>query len=67
LLHLDPRAVVHFTLDGSSPSRSSPIYNTAITLTASATVRARAFKEGSTKSIAVQETFIVNSPAPPRR
>ncbi|HEY0552120.1 MAG TPA: chitobiase/beta-hexosaminidase C-terminal domain-containing protein [Verrucomicrobiae bacterium] len=61
LRHDDPQAVVHFTLDGSSPIKSSPIYSNAIKLTESATVRARAFKEGSTKSIAVQETFIVNS------
>jgi Chitobiase/beta-hexosaminidase C-terminal domain len=39
--------VIHFTTDGSSPSSSSPAYSNALTLTASADVRAAVFS-GST-------------------
>ena len=37
-------ATVHYTLDGSEPTASSPSYSSAITLDNSCTVRAKAFK-----------------------
>ena len=40
-------ATVHYTLDGSEPTASSPSYSTAITLENSCTVRAKAFKGAS--------------------
>jgi hypothetical protein len=57
----DETAQVRYTLDGTPPGPSSPIYDGPISLTSSATVRARAFKSGHTKSIVVQETFIIEN------
>jgi hypothetical protein len=57
--HVDPKAIVRFTLDGSAPGKSSPIYEGPIEVARSATVRARAYRPGHTQSIVAQETFIV--------
>jgi uncharacterized repeat protein (TIGR03806 family) len=59
LQHDDPQAVIRYTLDGAAPTATSPIYQGPIELTAPATVRARAYKEGSTRSISVHATFVV--------
>jgi uncharacterized repeat protein (TIGR03806 family) len=60
LRHPDAGAVIRYTLDGSAPGKSSPVYEGPVKLTEPATLRARAYKEGATRSIIVQETFIVN-------
>ncbi len=59
LRHDDPEAVVRYTLDGSAPGASSPAYAEPLEITGPTTVRARAFRPGHTRSITVQETFIV--------
>jgi len=59
LKHSDPAARVHYTLDGSVPGKSAAIYDGPIELSWPATVRAKAYKPGFTKSITVQETFII--------
>jgi len=59
LRHPDPAAVVRYTLDGSAPTPSSPVYAGPLDLKESATVPARGFRPGHTPSIPVQETFIV--------
>lgn len=51
-------ASIHYTLDGSAPTSSDPVYATPLKISESTTVRARVFKPGYTKSITVQETFI---------
>ena len=43
LLSATPDAVVRYTLDGSEPGPSSPIYGEPLTLDADATIKARAF------------------------
>jgi uncharacterized repeat protein (TIGR03806 family) len=53
-------AVIHYTLDGSLPVISSPVYREPIEIKEPVTLRARAYKEGAMRSIVVQETFIVN-------
>ena len=58
LSHPEPGAQIHFTTDGSAPTSSDPIYREPIRISESTTVRARAFKNGFAKSIAVQETFV---------
>jgi uncharacterized repeat protein (TIGR03806 family) len=59
LSHPDPDAVIRYTLDGSAPGKSSPAYAGPIALDRSTTVRARAYKPDWTRSITVQETFIL--------
>lgn len=55
----DPEATLRYTLDGSSPGKTSDIYTRPLVLTNSATVRARAYRENFTRSIPVNETFII--------
>jgi uncharacterized repeat protein (TIGR03806 family) len=55
----EPGAEIRYTLDGSVPGSSDPIYRKPITLKSPAVLRARAFKEGFTRSITEQEVFIV--------
>jgi hypothetical protein len=57
LSHPDPEAAIHFTLDGSLPDASDPIYTGPIEIKEATTVRAKAFKHGSTRSITAQATF----------
>src|ERR1051325_417812 len=52
-------ANIHYTLDGSAPTSSDPIYEKPIKLTGPTVLRAKAFKPTFTKSITVQQTFII--------
>jgi uncharacterized repeat protein (TIGR03806 family) len=55
----EPGADIRYTLDGSVPGPSDPRYEGPITLTGPAVLRARAYKEGFTRSITTQEVFII--------
>jgi uncharacterized repeat protein (TIGR03806 family) len=55
----EPGAQIRYTLDGSVPGISDARYEKAITLNGPAVLRARAFKEGFTRSITAQQVFIV--------
>jgi hypothetical protein len=55
----DSAATIHFTLDGSRPALSSPVYSAPIKIAEPTTLRAKAYKDGATPSIIVQETFVV--------
>lgn len=46
----DPLATIRFTLDGSSPTATSPVYAGPIALSTPTTVRARAFKPSAAPS-----------------
>jgi len=52
-------ADIRYTLDGSVPGPSDPRYDKPIVLSGPAVVRARAFKDGFTRSITVQDVFVV--------
>lgn len=55
-------ATIHYTVDDSEPTTASPVYTTPFILTADATVKAMAVKEGYTNSAIVSvEYFIVPS------
>jgi hypothetical protein len=41
-----PNSVIHYTLDGSDPTLNSPVYNGALNLTSSCTVKAASFLNG---------------------
>jgi uncharacterized repeat protein (TIGR03806 family) len=55
----EPGADIRYTLDGSAPGQKDPRYEKPIKLTDPAVLRARAFKDGFTRSITAQEVFIV--------
>jgi hypothetical protein len=59
LSQAEPGAEIRYTLDGSIPGTTDPLYQQPIHLENSATIRAKTFKNGSTRSITAQETFIV--------
>jgi uncharacterized repeat protein (TIGR03806 family) len=59
LTEREPGADIRYTLDGSVPGPSDPRYEKPIKLDGPAVVRARAYKEGFTRSITSQEVFIV--------
>lgn len=55
----EPGAEIHYTLDGSVPTASDPLYVKPLKLARPTILRARAFKPGFTRSITVQGVFII--------
>ena len=53
-------AEIHYTTDGSAPSSASALYSEAITLTATATVKAIAIKDGVSSEVSTK-TFVKSS------
>jgi uncharacterized repeat protein (TIGR03806 family) len=58
----DPGAQIHYTLDGSVPGPQDPLYSQALEVTGPTVVRARAYKDGMTRSITAESVFIVGQP-----
>jgi uncharacterized repeat protein (TIGR03806 family) len=54
-----PDADIRYTLDGSVPSPKDKRYDKPFVLSEAAVLRARAFKDGFTRSITSQEVFVV--------
>jgi sialate O-acetylesterase len=54
---VETEGVIRYTLDGSTPTGSSRAYRKAITVTDTATVRARFYRAGGAKSAVVGQTF----------
>lgn len=52
-----PDAVIHYTDDNSTPTAASPTYSTALTLTATKTVKAIAIKTNLANSSLMSKTF----------
>ncbi|MFL5330285.1 MAG: chitobiase/beta-hexosaminidase C-terminal domain-containing protein [Gemmataceae bacterium] len=61
LSHRDPSVEFRYTLDGSPPASSSPLWTGPLVLRQSTTLRARAYKVGCKYSVIVQETFVVGN------
>jgi uncharacterized repeat protein (TIGR03806 family) len=59
LTHGEPGSDIRYTLDGSVPGKSDLRYEKPIKLTGTAVLRARAYKEGFTRSITEQQIFII--------
>jgi uncharacterized repeat protein (TIGR03806 family) len=55
----EPGADIRYTLDGSVPGPADMLYEKPIKLSGPAIVRARAYKDGFTRSITSQQVFIV--------
>jgi hypothetical protein len=53
----DPSAIIRYTINGTAPTASSPIYTTPIPITTTTQVRARAFPPGQLESPIVSHTF----------
>jgi hypothetical protein len=58
--HADPSATIRYTLDGSAPGKSSAVYSGPFEVRDSTTVRVRAYRDGWTRSVIPQETFIID-------
>jgi uncharacterized repeat protein (TIGR03806 family) len=59
LRHSEPDAIIRYTVDGTVPGKSAAIYEGPIEVKEPMTIRAKVFKPGFTKSVTVQETFVV--------
>jgi uncharacterized repeat protein (TIGR03806 family) len=59
LTEREPGADIRYTLDGSVPGPGDTRYEAPIQLTGPAVLRARAYKDGFTRSITAQEVFII--------
>ena len=62
-----PSASIHFTIDGTDPIESSPVYSSPISVSKTTTIKARAFKNGLEPSQTVIGRYIIgaNIPATP--
>jgi hypothetical protein len=61
-----PSPTIHYTTDGSTPTTSSPVYSTPLTIASTATVKAIATASGYTQSAVGTALYTINStPAPP--
>jgi hypothetical protein len=57
-------ATIRYTVDGNSPTATSPAYSAPLRLTSSMTMLARAFKDDWTPSATASATFEAHLPAP---
>ena len=56
----DTNAILRYTLDGSTPTSSSPQYTKPLVLTSSAAFRVRAFESGKLASGIVEQDYLIN-------
>jgi alpha-mannosidase len=59
-----PRAVIRYTLDGSQPTRQSPVYRGPITIKEAVALKARAFAEGLDDEFVTSAAFTRLIPRP---
>lgn len=59
-----PQLEIRYTLDGREPTRTSTLYRGPITLTSTATLKARAFHRAKAVSATAMATFTKVAPAP---
>lgn len=59
---LSDGAVIRFTLNGTAPTATSPVYSAPITLTANSRLRARVFEPGLEPGPETSETYLKLSP-----
>ena len=56
-----PGAVIHYTTNGTTPTTSSPVYSTAITVSASSTLEALAIAPGLTQSAVASAVYVIQT------
>jgi hypothetical protein len=54
-----PGGVIHYTLDGSNPKSTSPVYSAPINITATTVVRARCFEDGKAPGPIATRTYFL--------
>jgi hypothetical protein len=59
-----PGAVIHYTIDGSTPTTASPVYTAPIAVTRSTTIRAIAAASGMVNSAVSNATFTLQTATP---
>jgi hypothetical protein len=55
-----PEAIIRYTLDGTDPTESSPMYTTPILIRNTTTIKARAYKSGLAPSAIATATYTYN-------
>jgi uncharacterized repeat protein (TIGR03806 family) len=55
----EPGTEIHYTVDGSTPTASDPRYEKPIEVSGTTIVRARALKDGYTRSVVTQGVFVL--------
>jgi len=56
------KATISYTTDGTEPTTNSSMYRTALTLTNSAMLKAKAFKDGSAASLTASASYTITTP-----
>lgn len=56
---VDPLATIRFTIDGTTPTDTSPVYGAPFVLAATTTIHARAFRNGWTPSATSSASLVV--------
>lgn len=57
-------ATIRYTINGQEPAETSPVYTEALTISATTTVKAKAFEAGMTASQTVTATYTIESTNP---
>jgi hypothetical protein len=57
-------AIIHYTVDGTDPTAESPVYNEAIAVGQTMTIKAIAMKEGMANSAIASATYTINISQP---
>jgi uncharacterized repeat protein (TIGR03806 family) len=60
LASAEPDVQIHYTVDGSAPGAGDPVYSEPIKLDGPAVVRARAYKDGYTRSVISQQIYVIS-------
>ncbi len=58
-------AQIRYTTDGTEPTASSALYSSALTVSATTTIKAKAFVSGMTSSATITQTYTINSTQTP--
>ena len=55
-------AILHYTIDGSTPDLSSPVYTAPITVSSNMTINVFSARDGNTNSAIATGVYVINLP-----